>query len=329
MREVGRQGARGLVIDAMTATGTPLVVWHCSDDKPGHDNQIRGLLRALAKCVALQVHTLHMPESNARCRLTTCADLLRRRFPEGRHLPDPDFIVGAGHATHLPMLAARRARGGRVIVFMKPSLPLRCFDLCIVPQHDTVPARANVLQTRGPINAIESAPNKLEHHGLILLGGPSKHYRWSDQAMLENIATLVRRDPRWSWTVAGSRRTPASMEKVLLDARVPNLVYVAARDTGPEWLPFRLAEAPQIWVTEDSMSMVYEALSANAAVGVLPVPRRGFSRVSRDMEQLLAEARLTSFDDWRKGQALRLPAQPFNEAARCAQWIVEHWLRSA
>lgn len=313
----------------MSANNAPFVVWHCSDDKPGHDNQIRGLLRALTKRVALQVHTLHMPESNTRHRLATLVDLLRRRFPDGRHLPNPDLILGAGHGTHLPMLAARRARGGRVIVFMKPSLPLRCFDLCIVPQHDAVVARANVLYTRGPFNAIEPAPSKLEHHGLILLGGPSKHYRWSDQAMLENIATLARRDPKWSWTVAGSRRTPDSMEQLLRAAQLPKLVYVAARDTGPEWLPFRLAEAPQVWVTEDSMSMVYEALSANAAVGVLPVPRRGFSRVLREMEQLLAEGRLTSFDDWCKGQALLQAGEPFNEAARCAQWIVEHWLRSA
>ncbi len=313
----------------VTVTNTPLVVWHFSDDKAGHDNQIRGLLRALSKRAALQIHTLHMPEPNARRCLATLANLLRGRCPSGRHLPDPDFIVGAGHSTHLPMLAARRARGGRVVVFMKPSLPLRCFDLCIVPQHDAVPARANVLQTRGPLNVIEPASNKLDYHGLILLGGPSKHHRWSDQAMLENIATLVHRDHKWSWTVAGSRRTPESMEHMLLTAQLPKLAYVAARDTGPEWLPFRLAEAPQVWVTEDSMSMVYEALSANAAVGVLPVPRRGFSRVSRDMEQLLAEGLLTSFDAWCNGQALRQPAQPFNEAARCAQWIVEHWMRDA
>ena len=312
----------------MTDTTPPLVVWHFSDDKSGHDNQIRGLLRALTKRVALQVHTLHIPEPDVRRYLVTLANLLRRRCPDGRHLRDPDLIVGAGHSSHLPMLAARRARGGHVIVFMKPSLPLRCFDLCIVPEHDTVAARANVLQTRGPINAIEPAPNKLEHHGLILLGGPSKHHRWSDHAMREQIETLARRDPAWHWTVAGSRRTPDSMEQTLQAARVPNLVYVAARDTGPEWLPFRLAEAPRVWVTEDSMSMVYEALSANAAVGVLPVPRRVFGRVSRELERLQAEGRLTSYDDWCKGQALRQAAQPLNEAARCAQWIVEHWLHS-
>ncbi len=315
-----------MTTDPVTDATAPLVVWHFSDDKAGHDNQIRGLLRALSKRVALQIHTLHMPEPNARRCLATLANLLRSRCPYGRHLPDPDFIVGAGHATHLPMLTARRARGGRVIVFMKPSLPLRCFDLCIVPQHDAVPARANVLPTRGPLNVIEPAPAKLEYRGLILLGGPSKHFRWSDQAMLENITTLVHRDHTWSWTVAGSRRTQESMERMLLAAQLPNLVYVAARDTGPEWLPFRLAEASQVWVSEDSMSMVYEALSANAAVGVLPVPRRGFSRVSRDLEQLQAEGRLTSFDVWRKGQVIRQSGEPFNEAARCAQWIVEQWL---
>ena len=318
-----------MTTNPVTVTSTPLVVWHFSDDKPGHDNQIRGLLRALAKRVALQVHALHIPEPTVRRYLATLANLLRRRCPYGRHLPDPDLIVGAGHTSHLPMLAARRARGGRVIVFMKPSLPLRCFDLCIVPEHDVVATHANVLQTRGPINAIEPAQNKLEYHGLILLGGPSKHHRWSDLAMREQIETLVRSDPTWHWTVAGSRRTPDSMEQTLQAACVPNLVYVAARDTGPEWLPFRLAEAPQVWVTEDSMSMVYEALSANAAVGVLPVPRRGFGRVSRELERLQTEGRLTSYDDWSKGQALRLSGRPFNEAARCAEWIVEHWLRGA
>lgn len=314
------------VVDAVTAIGASFVVWHFSDDKPGHDNQVRGLLRALTRRTALQVHTLQLPEPNARRRLNALANLLRRRCPEGRHLPNPDLIVGAGHATHLPMLIARRARGGRVIVCMKPSLPLRCFDLCIVPEHDTVAARANVLQTRGPLNAIEPAMTKWEHRGLILLGGPSKHYRWSDADMLERIETIVRYDLKWSWTVAGSRRTPESTERALIELHVPNLIYVAAHDTGPEWLPFRLAEAPCVWVSEDSVSMVYEALSAGAAVGILPVPRRRMSRVTRGLHRLVDDGFVTPYVAWQSGSVLTPPAQTFNEAARCAQWIDEQWL---
>ena len=38
-------------------------------------------------------------------------DWLRGRYPQGGLLPDHWLLVGAGHATQLPMLAARRARG--------------------------------------------------------------------------------------------------------------------------------------------------------------------------------------------------------------------------
>ena len=229
--------------------------------------------------------------------------------------PGLNGLDSAAIPEELPPMSDGSKRNPLLAIFTTVFIDLLGFGILL-------PVFPLLINPGSPYKVMPGSPQ----HGLILLGGASKHHRWSDQAMLENIATLVRRDPAWSWTVAGSRRTPDSMEQTLLAARIPNLFYVAARDTGPEWLPFRLAEAPPIWVTEDSMSMVYEALSANAAVGVLPVPRRGFSRVSRDMEQLLAEGRLTSYHDWCNGKVLRSPAQPFNEAARCAQWIVEHWL---
>ena len=312
----------------MTATGAPLVIWHFSDGKPGHDNQSRGLLRALSARLPVQIHKIDVPPSGKRTALRHLFDLMRRRCMAPRHLSVPDLLIGAGHATHLPMLAARHARGGRVIVLMKPSLPLRCFDLCIVPRHDKVMPRANVFVTRGPLNVIEPAAQKLERHGLMLIGGPSKHYRWSDQAVLEQIETVARQDTKWRWTLAGSRRTPDSLVAALQERQLPNVSYVAARDTGPEWLPFRLAEAPRVWVSEDSMSMIYEALTAGAAVGILPVPRRRGSRVTRGLDRLIAQGLATEYAAWREGQVLQAPAETFNEAARCAKWIDEQWLRA-
>ena len=310
----------------MTAATIPLVVWHFTDGKPGHDNQSRGLLRALSACRPLQIHKIDVPPSGKRTALRHVFDLLRRHSIAPRHLPDPDLLIGTGHTTHLPMLAARHARNGRIIVLMKPSLPLRYFDLCIVPRHDNVMPSANVLVTRGPLNVIEPATQKLEHQGLILIGGPSKHYRWSDQVVLAQIEAIARQDTTWRWTLAGSRRTPDSLVAALHERQLPNVSYVAARDTGPEWLPYRIAEAPRVWVTEDSLSMVYESLSAGAAVGLLAVPRRGSDRVTREMERLIADGLLTSYAAWCQSHALAAPGQLLNEAARCAQWINENFL---
>ena len=108
------------------------------------------------------------------------------------------------------------------------------------------------------------------------------------------------------------------------NVRVKAVVPVA--ETGPGWLSERLASVAQVWVTEDSVSMVYEALTANAATGVLGVPAKRASRVTRGIAALAREGLVTGFADWQRGRKLAPPAAPFNEAARVAAWIGEKWL---
>ena len=105
------------------------------------------------------------------------------------------------------MLAVRRAFGGRAIVLMKPSLPMRFFDLCIIPEHDGVRPGKNVLLSEGVLNRMEPGTEKDPHKGLILLGGPSAHYGWDEKHLLQQIAEVIRQDPR-AWIVATSRRNP-------------------------------------------------------------------------------------------------------------------------
>ena len=78
-------------------------------------------------------------------------------------------------------------------------------------------------------------------------------------------------------------------------------------------------------MTADSVSMVYEALTAGAAVGVLDVPQKRSSRIGRGLDRLAAEGWVTLFADWRPGLRLHRPPGVFNEAERCARWIVERW----
>ena len=65
------------------------------------------------------------------------------------------------------------------------------------------------------------------------------------------------------------------------------LTVVPVAATGPDWLPAQLARAGQAWATADSVSMVYEALTAGAAVGILDVPRQRASRISRDVSSFM------------------------------------------
>ncbi len=300
-----------------------VVVWAFTDGKAGHENQTRGLVQALTDRVPLRCHWIRAPRA---ARLV--ADFLRARFAPGRDLPDPDLLIGAGHGTHPALFAARRARGGRAVVLMKPSLPRSWFDLCVIPEHDGVRG-PNVLVTRGALNALRPTDRRAADSGLILIGGPSRHYRWRDDDLLRQIETVVARAPARHWTLTTSRRTPASTLARLRAIRAANLTLVPFEQTDAAWLPARLARAACAWVSEDSVSMIYEALTAGAATGLLRVPRCGVSRVARGVDRIVADGLAVSFDRWQAGAALAPPAQPFNEAARIAAWIERTWLNGA
>lgn len=233
--------------------------------------------------------------------------------------------MGAGHGTHLSLLAARRTRGGRAVVLMRPSLPLGLFDLCLIPEHDSPPARANGLVTRGALNRIQASPALEPKQGLFLIGGPSAHFGWDDAGLRAQIAAVLAADPAMQWTLTTSRRTPASFLAIEHDPANARLTVVPGAATGPDWLPARLARAGQVWVSADSVSMVYEALTAGAVVGVLEVPRKRSSRISRGLDKLAGEGWITPFADWQRHPRLNRPTHTFNEAERCARWIAERW----
>jgi len=297
----------------------PHVVWAFTDNKPGHQNQTQGLLKALGVYMPIAVQWLPAPGPLAALR-----DLLLKRFPAGADFDAPDLLIGAGHGTHLPMLAARRARGGRAIVLMKPSLPLRCFDLCVIPEHDASRGH-NVLTTRGALNPLIPAARKNPDAGMILIGGPSPHFGWDDAAIAGQVETIVARAPEVLWLATTSRRTPAATLARLRAVKMGNLQLAPVEETRPGWLAGKLATATRAWVSEDSVSMVYESLTAHVATGLLRVPVRRAGRVTRGLEQLVGTGAVTTFDAWSAGTPLAPPRERFNEAARVAHWIKSQW----
>lgn len=298
----------------------PLILWRFNDGKAGHDNQSRGLAEALGRLRPVEVVTL-----NPFPMVTALTGLVSGYLPDLNQQPAPDVLLGAGHRTHLSLLAARRARGGKAVVLMCPSLPLRLFDLCLIPEHDAPPPRSNVLATRGALNRILPSMTLESDRGLLLIGGPSAHFSWNDAAICQQIAVIRAADPVVNWTLTTSRRTPPSFLETLSSHSCPGLTIVPVAQTGPEWLPAQLARAGQIWVTADSVSMIYEALTAGAKVGVLTVPQLRPSRISRGLDRLISQGWLTAFADWQYRRQLQRPTGIFNEAERCAQWICERW----
>lgn len=295
----------------------PLVVWRFEDGKPGHDRQSAGLLRALEARRPLNIH----PIPTASLRLGWWEVLRRRLPPSLAALPAPDLMVGAGHGCERPLLAARRARGGRSVYLMKPSLPLACFDLCFVPQHDGVPAGPRVTLTQGVLNDLQAAPGPRTGAVPILVGGPSKHHGWDEAALLRQIASIVFGSRDRHFVISDSRRTPAATSAKLADFVQQGVRVVSHRAVGPEWLRETLAQAPDAWVTADSVSMLFEALTAGCAVGVLAVPAIRADRIAAIAPQLAREGLVATHEQWLLDGRLPRAVTPLAEAERCADIV--------
>lgn len=296
------------------------VIWRVIDGKRGHERQTQGLAAALEKLLPATV--IDIP---CEPRWTAFRHWCTGTFPAGANLEKPDIILGAGHGTHLTMLAAKRAHGGNTIVLMRPSLPLTLFDLCLIPEHDAVTTASNTITTHGAINVVQPSEHKNSAEGLILIGGISAHYHWDEDAIIEQVSRVVETGSGTTWRLTTSPRTPRSTLIRLQNLKCANLTHHLFDQVGTDWLPKQLEQAATVWVSPDSVSMVYEALTSGAAVGLFDLGKTGSGRVTRGIDALLEHNTLTDFKDWQTGKSLQVPRDKFDEAARCARWIKDNW----
>jgi mitochondrial fission protein ELM1 len=297
-------------------------IWLISDGKPGHENQSRGLIHALSELMPLQQQLISIPSTQA-----TWLDYALGRLPKKlRKLPAPDLIIGTGSRTHSTLLAVGRATQARTIVIMAPPRWLSGrFDLCVLPRHDDRKGK-NVIRTLGAMNRVRPAATKKPASGLFLIGGPSKHHTWNEAQLIQQIQEIIAAQPTTRWQLTTSRRTPPATTEKLQELASPQLEVIPAERTPPEWLPAQLAETEQAWVTEDSVSMIYEALSADAKVGLLTVPRKSSnSRVIRGLDHLIQEKWIAPYDSARPDLSQFKKPPPLNEAERIAYRITERW----
>ncbi len=292
------------------AVKRPLSIWLISDGKPGHLNQSLGLVEAMERLRPVEVHRICIAGVSGWWKKYRAAS------EQAKDLPSPDIVMGAGHGTHFSLWRLARTYDAKSIVLMRPSMPLSWFDRVICPEHDFPNGcdRRNVLLTKGAINRVRPTAGERSAR-LILLGGPSKVHGWDEGAMLDRLKEVVAGE---AWELGDSRRTPEGfLDRVRTE--LPEITVYPHGEVDSDWLPSKLAVAKEIWVTEDSISMVYESVTSGAKVGLLPVPRlRNDSRVLRGLDRLVDEAWVMGWDDWQAAGELRKSASRLMEADRCA-----------
>lgn len=206
----------------------------------------------------------------------------------------------------------------------------RYFDLCFVPRHDGLQESANIFITDGP--PVPTSPNlqKSDDKGLILIGGPNAYsLGWDSDSIKRYVQDITSRQKDVYWTLSTSPRTPGQTAEILksLADQTANLDFFHYRDTPKGWVEERYAESGIVWVSVDSMSMIYEALTAGCKVGLLPLEwKNKNNKFSRSMMSLVFKELVVDYRDWISGQKQWKGGTSFNEAKRCAEEIVRRWV---
>lgn len=296
-----------------------VVIWQFTDGKPGHENQTRGLIQALATRRSIDNHIIEIPSNSLHFLYVLITGRLYRKLAR---LPKPNYLIAAGRRTQLPLLFAHLWFGGKRILLMRPYWPRAWFDLSIIPQHDSPYPSPKCLATHGVINTVIPSPNHNKNKGMILIGGPSKHYEWNTANIIEQITILLNETPDISWTIANSRRTPTDFSDKI--KTIPKQFdFIDHQQTDKNWLSQQLASAGQIWVSPDSVSMLYEAVTSGSTVGCLQLQEaKPSNRIVSGIEMLIEQGLITPFDQWQKTHFLSPPSHQLNEAQRAADWIL-------
>lgn len=301
----------------MNDSARPTVLWVLTDEKPGHRSQQEGLVERLQALAPFEVHWIAVAQLSV-----SLGDLLRRR-PLLPHLPRPDWVLGAGSGTHRWLLGLKWIFGARTILLMKGNFPPALFDANITPAHDNPPRRDNLLITTGVLNPVRPRYEGRDGGtGTFLIGGISEHYAWDDAALMAQVERICQARPAVRWTLTDSRRTPAAFLPALQARSLANLTLISHRDTPRGFIGQQLEETGQLWVTRDSVSMVYEGITAGVPTGLLDLKPLRESRVVMGMNRLLAQGWVQ--DVGRQDLSQPLPPAPARlwEADRAARWLL-------
>ena len=317
----------------------PLSVLAYFDGRPGHEKQTKGILNALSDITPIEVVSIKVAVDSAaylRNRAAYYFPFLTDAEKE-KNLHPADLIIGTGTHTHIPMLLRKKRQYNlsgeqvRVVTCMAPDKHLlNKFDLCCIPMHDQPAVSDKVFITQGPPNTGRYEGRQQEKRGLILVGGvDTKSHVWKSAEIVDRIRIIVEKHQNMRWTVSSSPRTPEETSKDLaaMAAAGRNVTFFRSEDTPAGWIEEQYATNRIVWVTADSVSMVYESLTAGCSVGVLPVEwLHQDNKFQRSLDFLTERGLIIDFHDWQQGTSMPvLKDKLFNESKRCAEEILRRW----
>lgn len=239
--------------------------------------------------------------------------------------PLPALAIGTGGMAGA-VLAALRRKSMRVVQVQNPRMDIRRFDLIIANHHDELTG-PNVFVIRTALHRVTPARlaaaadawrDRLGRFRrplvAVLLGGNNGRYRLdkdSGARLAADLAMMAQRD-KVGVVVTPSRRTDPAVTDLFRSALVPSGGWVWDF-IGENPYFGMLALADLIIVTQDSVSMISEAVATPAPVMFAPLPGH-WKRQGLFLKPLIDEDRIRPFE----GHFETWPVSPLNDTQAAA-----------
>ena len=260
---------------------------YVSDGKAGHRSQAIGLYQAM------QRHSIEaVTFEEILIDQLPIFSLLLATFKQSTLAIDqsPDYIFGVGSHTQLRVLLLGKVYPqAKTVIMMKPNFPFAWFNYAVIPEHDGVPDSEHVIKTQGALNPIVNEQRHQKNRILIALGGSSKRHQWNEEKVLTSIDEIVKKHPQAEIILTTSRRTPNAFLVHLNEKAFASHLHIFPVEQTPQgWIFEEMQKAEAVWVTEDSVSMIFEALTAGCKVGVIEIDRLKSDRITQMIDKLLS-----------------------------------------
>lgn len=264
-----------------------------TDGGAGMASQVKGLLRAAGASVELVQAPLKAPWKWLWPGLIPAREFIFSDPIQVRPDPPPELVVSSGRQSILASLVLKRRLGSQVFVVhtQDPRIDPRHFDLVACPAHDGL-IGPNIVGTFGAIHHI--TPDLLAEHAargpigglqnlgrpfvLVLLGGPTRNYPYSQDALASFQLRLESMAQRTGCALAilPSRRTPS--EWVESFTKRFSREHMVWNGQGENPYLSGLALASHFIVTCDSVNMISEAAATGRPVFVEMLPEARTSK---------------------------------------------------
>ncbi len=279
------------------------ILW-IKDGKQGHEKQVKVLIDELSKSVDINLIEENYKINNL-SRLKNYYHYLTNNFFNKAvefiklmnkcNQNNIDCVIGAGSSVHMRMLLIKsyfknkHQKDISLVSVLVPSLFHKNFSVICAPLHDDkkLTNNENIIYFEGSLAKV-SIKDIDENIGLIALGGLNKHYDFDEEDLLKQIQYILTLYPQKKWFLFISRRTPSYITEEIskLKNEFSNLI-ITDKDFDEV-----IEKASIKFITQDSVNMVYEALSTKGKTYLFNMNYKKENKISRQMNLLITNKQI-------------------------------------